>query len=708
MPDPQTGSNVDLSKRLLDPACGSGTFLILAIRSIKEHARRQGLGETETLEIILQGVMGVDLNPLAVLAARVGYLLAIADLVPFRRGPIAIPVFLADSIRIPTEGATLFEHGQRVLDTVVGRFPVPENIRSADELGRLTEILHEYVQGRFSLGAFLDRACNDFAIAPATRDWDTLSELYQLLTVLHQDNRDAIWARVIKNAFMPLFLGRFDYVVGNPPWVNWESLPEGYRKKTVNLWAEYKLFPHTGFQRILGGSSDDISVLMTYVSADRYLKSGGTLAFVITQTVFKTAAAGKGFRRFQLGNGEHLGVRLVEDMSELRPFEGAANRTSVLIMDKGVATRFPVPYKYWKKTVRRAGLGYDSTLDQVLGITRRLDFEASPVDPRDLTSPWLTGRAYAVRALQSCIGASEYQARKGVYASANGVFWLEVVATVPPSRLIVRNLRAGAKQVVEAVTTDIESALVFPLLRGRDVSRWRATPSAHILVTHASGRGLNAIDQRVMERTYPRTIAYLRLFEKQLRQTGLFRRYFTRRDRRGKTVETGPFYSMFDIGGYTFAPYKVVWREVASSLTAAVVDSHHEKVVIPDHKLVLLPCDDLEEACYVCAVLNSTITNFIVMSYAVGTQIAPHIFDFVAVPIFDSANSCHMKLAQLGAEAHKLAAGTTGGDSQMSALETRVDMAVAELWGIDRVELEAILESAREFSQSAVRDESTD
>jgi hypothetical protein len=36
---------------------------------------------------------------------------------------------------------------------------------------------------------------------------------------------------------------------------------------------------------------------MTYVVADGLLKSGGKLGFVITQSVFKTAGGGRGFRQ---------------------------------------------------------------------------------------------------------------------------------------------------------------------------------------------------------------------------------------------------------------------------------------------------------------------------------------------------------------------------------------------------------------------------
>ena len=59
-------------------------------------------------------------------------------------------------------------------------------------------------------------------------------------------------------------------MVGNPPWINWESLPPGYREQTMPLWQEYGLFVHSGMDTILGKGKKDISTLMTYVAADRY------------------------------------------------------------------------------------------------------------------------------------------------------------------------------------------------------------------------------------------------------------------------------------------------------------------------------------------------------------------------------------------------------------------------------------------------------
>ncbi|MEW6230350.1 MAG: N-6 DNA methylase, partial [Bacillota bacterium] len=81
----------DPHKRVLDPACGSGTFLVILIRYIRERAARKGDDPRETLKLILQNVVGIDLNPLAVIAARTNYLLALGDLLKSRCGDIDIP-----------------------------------------------------------------------------------------------------------------------------------------------------------------------------------------------------------------------------------------------------------------------------------------------------------------------------------------------------------------------------------------------------------------------------------------------------------------------------------------------------------------------------------------------------------------------------------------------------------------------------------------
>jgi hypothetical protein len=86
---------------VLDPACGSGTFLYQAI----EHKKKRLPATRQSLEKILETVVGIDIHPLAVIIAKTNVLLALGDLFQKRSGPVSIRVYLADSIRYPTQRA---------------------------------------------------------------------------------------------------------------------------------------------------------------------------------------------------------------------------------------------------------------------------------------------------------------------------------------------------------------------------------------------------------------------------------------------------------------------------------------------------------------------------------------------------------------------------------------------------------------------------
>ncbi len=55
---------------MLDPACGSGTFLVAAIRRMKAVSQEHDLPPADIARSIVEGIVGFDLNPLAVIAAR--------------------------------------------------------------------------------------------------------------------------------------------------------------------------------------------------------------------------------------------------------------------------------------------------------------------------------------------------------------------------------------------------------------------------------------------------------------------------------------------------------------------------------------------------------------------------------------------------------------------------------------------------------------
>ncbi|MBI2861253.1 MAG: SAM-dependent DNA methyltransferase, partial [Chloroflexi bacterium] len=696
-----------LTTRFLDPACGSGTFLVLTIARMLELGDALMVNETETLQAILNNVKGFDLNPLAVLTARVNYLLAIANILEYRRGDITVPVYIADSVRTPGMGQDIWTAGAYEFPTAMGKFLVPAPLCARERFDRFCALLEDSVRGELAVEGFVRRVENELHLAPT--EWDEqavqrLRDLYQRLFDLHRKGMDGLWARLLKNNFAPLTSGQFDYVVGNPPWVNWENLPDAYRQSIAPLWLSYELFPHKGFEAILGKSKDDISVLMSYVMIDKLLRQGGRLGFVITQSVFKTSGAGQGFRRFRIpqGDGKETPLRVVhvDDMVDLNPFEGASNRTAAMVLEKGRPTRYPVPYTLWRKAPppstgggrRGARFTYDSTLEEVEAATVRLRFDAQPVDERDPTSPWLTARPKALKAIRKVLGRSDYQAHEGVNTGgANGVYWMEIVLKRPDGLVVVRNITEGAKIKVEEVAEAIEPDLLYPLLRGRDVQRWRAEPSALLLLTHEPGMRLNAIPENEMQERSPRTYGYLKRFERVLRERAAFKRYFTRPAKAGSIVETGPFYSMFDVGDYTFAPWKVVWPWIAGGVRSAVVGSNDGKRVVPEHNAFLVGCENEHEASYICALMNSSPGDLTVRSFfstGGGGIGSPVVLENIRIPRFDPQEPVHRRLAALSFEAHE--AARLEDPERLKEIEAEIDHQAAKLWGLSDEELAEI------------------
>jgi len=413
-------------ERLLDPACGSGTFLVLAIRRILDYAQDslawRARGERELVARILENLVGFDLNPLAVIAARTNYLLALGPLVRHLAGK-DLPVYLCDSILTP-KTIRPAQVPQESPDSIPvpssqREFWIPRELVEGGGIDALCRLLEQCVAS-YTLDEFVERARGEIGWASEYTE-PSLRTLFAKVKGLEEAARNGIWARILKNAFAPVFVGQFDYVAGNPPWVNWESLADEYREATAPLWRYYQLFPHKGLRARLGSAEDDISILMAYTAMDSYLKDNGKLGFVITQTVFKTKGGGQGFRRFRLGDGARLRVLSVQDLVELQPFEGATNRTATVVLQKGEATEYPTGYTLWRKA--KAGrVGADLSLVEVEERTTRTILSARPVNAAEPTSPWLTAGPAALAGMQKALGTSGYQARKGASTSANGIY----------------------------------------------------------------------------------------------------------------------------------------------------------------------------------------------------------------------------------------------------------------------------------------------
>jgi len=268
---------------VLDPACGSGTFLYQTVLF-----KRDKLGDTaKTLRHIEGNVVGMDIHPLAVIVAKTTYLLGLGDLLEKRGKAIGIPVYLADSVKPPER---FFAGYRAILNGASIDFP--DDLALSGELyDRAIELCSEYARStaRVALPSaemlvnFIRR--NQPALAEHQAWRDALYELFKVLRDKIRDRKDTIWAFILKNVFKPLLLKeRFQVVIGNPPWLSYRYVEKGtyqeFLKKEIT--DTYKLL--TGRPELL--THMELGTLFFVHSAELFLEEGGKIGFVLPKSIF--------------------------------------------------------------------------------------------------------------------------------------------------------------------------------------------------------------------------------------------------------------------------------------------------------------------------------------------------------------------------------------------------------------------------------------
>ena len=440
---------------------------------------------------------------------------------------------------------------------------------------------------------------------------------------------------------------QYDVVAGNPPWIAWDNLPADYRSQTEPLWRHYNLFHLTGSAARHGGAKKDLSELIFYASCDR-LKPSGRIGFVLPKSLFFTLAAG-GFRRWTLPNGEPIKIESVEDFSRLNLFGTPAAKACVVTASKGDRTSYPV--KYTEIHSIKSATKEKTTLSAVPQMKEKSSW-AQPSDPADPLSVWSVFESQSIPILSSQRGikrdaSSPYIARLGANSGgANGVYWLTVLDVVDENRVRVRNLAQRSKKNVPEVETVIESALLYPLARWKSVGKGALNLDGTVILVVQDPVSRTGLSRELLQEKYPLTLDYLLQFEELLSNRAAQKRFQSR----------GEFYSMYNVGQYTFSDWKCVWRRMDSRIRAAAVGPRSvaglpPRPVFPQETCVFIPAQSEPEALYLSAVMNSSAVNALACSTscAGGKSFgSPSLLTRIPLAQFDANNPVHAQLADFG------------------------------------------------------------
>jgi SAM-dependent methyltransferase len=634
-----------LKSRILDPSCGSGTFVFHAVKHYLEAADEAELDNSTAVAGVCTHVIGMDLHPVAVTLARVTYLLAIGtERLTADRGPISIPVFLGDSLQWGQE-ETLQTNGALVInaDEDFGLFDnelrFPDSLLAdAGTFDSLVSELADLASNRRpgSPVPKLDQLHHRFAMS--TQDRETVRATFQVMCELSDQGRDHIWGYYVRNLARPRWLARkenrVDVLVGNPPWLS-------YRYMTRNMQTEFQQLckDHGLWKGTKSATHVDLSSLFVMRCIERYLSQKGSFAFVLPFATLSRQHF-EGFRkgRWPRPDGFPVAVKFLTawDFHAVKP------------------TFFEVPccVARGKRSTERGSRAIPDKVDSWKGRlpSVNVDWETA--------TEHLSRTKVSVKAAQTTEPASPYAERfyQGATLVPRMLCFVEKLPSGPLGRVSgevsIRSRRSPFEKQpwkdLQPLETTVESNFVFPVHLGATILPYRPCEPLNALLPWDGKRLLHSGDEHLSR--YP----------------GLSRWWLKAEDTwiKNRSNDRLTLIENFDYmrkltnqfwrATGMCAPIRAVYAASGMYIAAAVLT---DPTVVVEHALYWATCRTIEEARYLCAVLNSESVTLAMRSFQARGEHNPRHYDKyiwqLAIPEYDPRNKLHKRLASLALEAEE-------------------------------------------------------
>lgn len=640
-----------LEQRVLDPSCGSGTFIFHAVRAYLTAADANGMSNAEAVRGATQHVAGIDIHPVAVTLARVTYLLAIGmpRLTADDRDAVTVPIYLGDSMQweqrpdvfastgqliVTTSGTDLVEPQQGTFEEFVDDLRFPEALLAdAHEFDRLVSRMADAAISTSNApdSALIEPVLRNMGIHVSHRQ--VLRDTFSTMRRFHRQKRDHIWGYYVRNLVRPIWMAqesnRADVLVGNPPWLRYSKMTTAMQRRYKDLAKDRGLL--TGG---LGASARDLSTLFVARCVELYLADEGEFAFVMPHGVMSRRPH-QGFRTGRWASD------VARVMVRFRPSWDLDD----------VTTGFPNVACVVFGQIAPSPVALPDTTVAWHGRLRPIDV------PWHIAQARVTVTAGSVVALQSGEAfASEYaqQFRQGAIVVPRILLQVDTIPTVEnplgagAGRVQVRShVSTQAKapwKSLQAIEGNVERRFVHDLLLGESIAPYRLLETAKtVLPLHrdrimteaevAEPEGLSAWWSQVEDlwkkhRVPSEAAALLRRMD--------YHQQLTRQ--------------------LPAAQWRVVYTKAGNSLAAARIAGQG----VVDHKLYWAAVSSEAEGRYLVAVLNSATLLARVRPLQSRGLFGPRDFDKnvfrVPIPTYSEGDERHRQLVALAEHAEAVAA----------------------------------------------------
>ena len=682
-----------LHQRVLDPACGSGTFVAEAVAHFIAAAQDAGMGANDVLSKLRESVTGIDVHPVAVHLARSAWMLAAQPAIQAAveqglAASVTVPIYLGDALQLRFRPGDMFAQHNVTLQVQDDEntelvFPVSlvERAETFDAL--MGDVAQAIETGDDPTLALDDNHITD----PGERK--TLEETITAMHRLHSEGRNHIWAYYTRNLVRPVALSqaKVDVIVGNPPWLNYNQTVSTLRtelerqsKEDYGIWTGGRYATH-----------QDVAGLFFARSVDLYLKDSGLIGMVMPHSALQTGQYAKwrtGAWQAELRGGDPARGR--RGRRAAAPSGRGRYRTPsrVLSVDFGFKaawdlerlepnTFFPVP----ASVVFARRVGEEDMATPLAGDVERWLGKAGAADVK---------RTTAAITDTSAPGGSPYEgySRLGAILYPRCLLFVEQIenpAVIQAGQTITVNPRRGSQDkkpwrdlnLTSITGQTIETAHVFEVHLGETMVPYATLKPLTAILPVRKGDGELALDEN--------GVGGINLggLERRMRErwqtvSGLWEE---------NKAPVNKLNLLAQINFWVHLSAQLKWqtdpgdRPVRIAYTKAGVPTAallHDDNAILDHKLFWTTCKDIDEAHYLLATINSDVLYEMVMPLMPKGQfgardLQKHLWK-LPIPEFDPANPLHAEVSDAGK------AAADGAARQLAALQaerSRVTVTIA-------------------------------
>lgn len=681
--------------RILDPACGSGTFLSNAIRLLSKKLEEEGIEPEKIAELIFENVFGIDINPLAVIIARANYILMFkSEFLPRR---ITIPIFIADSIKLPLEAEIEFE-GLKVgllpitkikgiecygveIDGCRLNFPsrlVLNRILFGRVLSGMEESLEVYRQRAEFKKAAISRLELLVGKEVTSDEFKILTSTLETFIEVVKKGKDSVWPFWLNNVYAPTALREtpFDLIVGNPPWVALRYFEDkDYQDFLKDSVFKYGLLDRKQVELF---SNMEMATLFFCKVVDSYLKKDGIIGFVMPRSVLTGSLHHVKFKLFKT---PLVGLIRILDLEEVLPLFNVPS--CVLMCTKDRETIYPVPaYKYAGALKRK-----NERLSEANKVFKISKYEYEP----------------PIKKLQ----VSHYydKIKRGAEIIPRAFWYIEF--DIPPMGWVdVRAPAIKTSSQVEKkdpwtdaeIRENVESSFIYATLSSGDIVRFGHQKTKPVVLPIELQRKYKMLDvEELIDRGFTGMAKWLEKAQKywESRATEKAKkdcpRVVTWLNYRNKISNQNPktkYSVLYNATGSNLASY-VMTKHILPSFDVGKTKIKPAGFII-GHMICFYDTDDEEEAHYLCAVLNSNTINEAIKPLQTkglyGERTITRRPFMFSIPQFDRDNPKHMRLAELSKICHaKVSLLDLKGKKPASARREATKLVEGELREIDEI-----------------------